>query len=242
MRRVFVNSIEGDSVAVRGERARHLARVVRIRPGESLEVSDGRRVFVGEVQSSSAAEVLVRLGDELPLPPEQPMVELLAAIVKFPRWEMGLEKATEAGASKIIPVIAERTDGGLAKAASKRLDRWRTIAEEAAQQSRRLAPPEVSDPIQFAEALARPADLRLFLDFDGIPLPELVTESPWPATARLAVLVGPEGGWSDEERSSALNAGWRPAGLGDTTLRAETAATVAVAFLRQLARVAEAPR
>ena len=215
---------------------------MRIRPGETLEVCDGRRIFVGEVVSTDAAQVLVRLLDELPPPPPAPAVELLASIIKFPRWETGLEKATEAGASAIIPVISERTDGGLAKAAGKRLDRWRAIAEEAAQQSRQLTPPEVADPVAFADALTRPAELRLFLDFDGNPLPELVAARRWPADGRLSVLVGPEGGWTDGERSAALAAGWLPAGLGPTTLRAETAAIVAVAFLRQLAQVEEVAR
>ncbi len=242
MRRVFVSSIEDGAAWIRGERARHLVRVVRLRAGERVEVSDGRRVFLGEVTAGSASEVAVRLIEPLPPPPPAPEVELLASIIKFPRWETGLEKATEAGASVIVPVISENTDGGLAKAAGKRLERWRSIADEAAQQSRRLRAPEVLEPLPFAQALQRPGELRLFLDFAGEPLPALVSAQPWPAEARLCALIGPEGGWSDDERAAALAAGWRPARLGETRLRAETAAIVAVAFLRQLARTAEVPR
>lgn len=239
MRRVFVSSIDQDTASIQGDKARHLARVVRIRPGELLEVSDGQRAFAGTVEASSASEVLVRLAGELPPPTPAPSIELLAAVIKFPRWETGLEKATEAGASTIVPVIAERTDGGLAKSARKRLERWQTIADEAAQQSRRLTPPDVLDPVGFREALGRPAALRVFLDFDGQPLPQLIAARPWRAAETLAVLVGPEGGWSDQERAQATEAGWLPASLGETTLRAETAAIVAVAFLRQLAHTGE---
>jgi len=240
LRRVFVSSIEDGVAVIRGDRARHLARVVRIRPGEELEVSDGRRIFAAEVESASAAEVVVRLQQELEPPAPSPAVELLASITKFPRWEMGLEKAVEAGASAIVPVVAARTDGGLAKAAAKRLERWRLIAEEAAQQSRQLAAPQVHEALAFPEALERPAALRVFLDFDGTPLPELLNDRTFAPEESLAVLVGPEGGWSDDERAAAAAAGWRFARLGDTTLRAETAAIVATAFLRQLARVGEA--
>ncbi len=240
MRRVFVSSIEDGVATILGERARHLARVVRIRRGERLEVSDGRQIFEGEVESADAARVVVRLGHEQPPPAPALSVELLAAITKFPRWEMGLEKATEAGVSAIVPVIAERTDGGLAKASAKRLERWRLIAEEAAQQSRQLAAPQVHEAVSFAKALERPAALRVFLDFDGAPLPELLADRSFMPEESLAVLVGPEGGWSDDERAAAAQAGWRFARLGDTTLRAETAAIVATAFLRQLARTREA--
>lgn len=219
---------------VRGDRARHLARVVRIRPGEALEVSDGRRAFVGEVLSSAADEVVIKLGEPLPAPTAAPRVELLFSIIKFPRWETGLEKATEAGADRIVPVIAERTDGGLARGAEKKLERWRTIAEEAAQQSRRLAAPEVSEPEELREALGRPAERRYFLDFGGQPLDEALV--PCPSDARVSVLVGPEGGWSDAEREAAAAAGWTAVRLGDTVLRAETAAIVAVALIRQLTR------
>ncbi len=235
MRRVFVSSIANGVALVHGDRARHLARVVRIRPGEKLEVSDGSRVFAGEVESASANEVTVRLEGELPPPSPAPIVEVLASITKFPRWETGLEKATEAGASVIVPVIAERTDGGLAKAAGKRLERWRSIVEEAAQQSRQLAAPEVIEATSFSEAIARPARLRVFLDFDGDPLPQILQAQTFTPDQRLAVLVGPEGGWSDEERSAAADAGWLFARLGATTLRAETAVIVATALLCQLA-------
>lgn len=240
LRRVFVSSIEDGVAVIRGDRARHLARVVRIRPGEGLEVSDGRRIFAGEVESAGAAEVIVRLQQEVEPPAPSPAVELLASITKFPRWEMGLEKAVEAGASAVIPVVAARTDGGLAKAASKRLERWRLIAEEAAQQSRQLAAPQVFEPMPFAAALERAAALRVFLDFDGDPLPAILADGAFTPEERLAVLVGPEGGWSEDERSAAAAAGWRFARLGDTTLRAETAAIVGTAFLRQLVRTGEA--
>ena len=161
-------------------------------------------------------------------------MELLFSIIKFPRWETGLEKATEVGADVVVPVIAERTDGGLARAAEKRSERWRTIAEEAAQQSGRLSAPRLSEPVSFQDALARPADLRCFLDFDGVPLDEALP--PCGADRRVSVLIGPEGGWTAGERAAAQAAGWLPVRLGATVLRAETAAIVAVALVRQLAR------
>lgn len=227
LRRVFVDRLEAGRAWATGDRAHHLHRVARLRPGEPVEVSDHERLFRAEVAATSNAEVVFELLDELN--PSRPAVavEAHAAIVKFPRFESALEKSVELGAAAFVPVAASRSEKGLVSAAAKRVERWRKIAEEAAQQSRRLAPPETCDPCGLPEALARPADLRLWLDFSGKPLWRVLDETPPPA--RVAVLVGPEGGWDEAEREAARRAGCRPVRLGDAVLRAETAVIAAMA-------------
>jgi 16S rRNA (uracil1498-N3)-methyltransferase len=159
---------------------------------------------------------------------------LYLAVIKFPRWEWALEKVTELGVRSIHPLAADHSEVGLVQAASKRLGRWRKIAEEAAQQSRRLGPPEVGAVITPAEALARPAGARLPLDFEAPPLREALPAPVADSASSLALFVGPEGGWSDAERRAWESAGLAAASLGHNVLRAETAAIAAVALIAHL--------
>jgi 16S rRNA (uracil1498-N3)-methyltransferase len=143
-----------------------------------------------------------------------------------------IEKATELGVAEIIPIEAVRSDKGLEKAAQKRLERWRRIALEASQQARRAFLPLVSEPIAFDDILNRQFSYRYSLDEGGgKPLAGALPVARH-ATDRVAVLVGPEGGWTDEERAAFLNAGWTQITLGPLILRAETAALAALAVIQ----------
>lgn len=224
LRRIFVDWLLEERAGVEGARAHHLARVVRLKVGEAVEVSDYRRLFEAEIESVAGKEVVFRLTKEMETPEPAARLEVHLAIVKFPRFEMAVEKLTELGVAAIVPVAAERSDAGLVRAAAKRVERWRAIAEEAAQQSRRMAPPEVSAPVSVAEALARPAERRVLLDFGAPALREAFR------AGSAALLVGPEGGWTDGERRAALAAGAVAASFGWTVLRAETAALAAAAM------------
>jgi 16S rRNA (uracil1498-N3)-methyltransferase len=158
-------------------------------------------------------------------------VILLAALIKFDHFEWTIEKATELGVERIVPVIAARSEHGLDRAAGKRLPRWRKIALEASQQSRRAFLPEIADPVPMRRAIAEPAGHRYLLD--EAPGHPLAAELPDSRTAedRVALLVGPEGGWTEEERGACREAGWKPVSLGPFILRAETAAAAALAVV-----------
>jgi len=145
-----------------------------------------------------------------------------------------VEKATELGVEAIVPVEAERSEKGLDRAAAKRLERWRRIALESSQQSRRARLPEITASTAFAQALETPAAGHYFLEEEcGAPplltvLPEAVERSP---SDTICLLVGPEGGWTGEERRAASARGWQAVSLGPQILRAETAAIAALAVL-----------
>ena len=160
LRRVFVDVVADGVAQASGDRAHHLARVVRLREGDQVEVSDLATAWVATVASISGKQVRFTLHDQLPAPTPAPVLDLYLAVIKFPRLEWAIEKATEIGVRSIIPVASEYSDGGLIKAAPKKLDRWRKIVEEAAQQARRLASPHIEQPIPLADALTRPADAR----------------------------------------------------------------------------------
>jgi 16S rRNA (uracil1498-N3)-methyltransferase len=166
-------------------------------------------------------------------------VTLALAIFKFDRMEWAIEKCTEIGVAQIIPVVARRTDAHLAVAAGKRHERWLRIARQAAEQSRRTSPPEIMVPIKLKELGSAGASPASTVEC-GTPAAHIVlAESETnislrdvlPPSASEAVLaVGPEGGWTDDELRWFRESGWTAASLGETILRAETAAIVATAL------------
>ena len=169
------------------------------------------------------------LGDEVSTAPPANLT-LLLAIFKFDRMEWAIEKCAELGVSRIVPVVARRTDAHLASAAAKRAERWRRIALQAAEQSRRSGPPEIAAPIRLQEAASmNGGDLRIVLteSEQQALLREVVATSPG---GGIVLAVGPEGGWVDDELQLFRKSGWIAASLGPTILRAETAAIAAIAI------------
>jgi len=229
-RRWLADEVRGDKAALTGKHAQHLSRVLRARVGQEFDVSAGGRLRRGRVVAVEDDRVEFALGEELSAPAE-PEVTLLIAIYKFDRMEWALEKLTELGASRIVPVIARRTDAGLAKAAGKRVERWRRIAQEAAEQSRRLAPPEILAPARLKDAVATTALTRVVLaeSEQSVSLADVVRVHPPGESLTLA--IGPEGGWTEDELRLFAEAGWTAASLGQRILRAETAAIAAMAIV-----------
>ena len=234
-RRVFVNSIDGPVASVTDTRAHHLCHVVRLRPGDRVELSDQSRVFAAMTTICTGNIVEFSLIEELPTPQPEPPLTAAIAIFKYARFEWAIEKLTELGVDTIQPVIAEHTDKGLGAAAERRLGRWRRVVYEAAQQARRVAAPLVNEPRRFKDALGA-VDRRQSVIFD-VESPKLESEM---ATGPLTFFIGPEGGWSEKERDRARAAGIVFAGLGPLVLRAETAAISAAAICRNYRTAGEA--
>jgi len=230
-RRFFVDSIRNGAAELRGEEARHLTRVLRVEAGQRYEISDNRAAWLAEIAEARGERVVFRVLEPIETPPLPLRIALCAALIKFDRFEWIVEKATELGVESILPVEAARTEKGLLAASRKRAERWRRIAREASQQSRRLCVPEILPAVGFAGGLAVEAGWRYFLDEGGAPALVAVLPEVRSGADRVALMLGPEGGWTDEERSLALAAGWQPASLGPTVLRAETAAAAAMAVV-----------
>jgi 16S rRNA (uracil1498-N3)-methyltransferase len=224
-RRFLADEVAGNSAFVTGQNAGHLARVLRARVGQEFEVAADGVVRLGKIVSVEDERVEFALGDEVRTA-ELRSLKVLIAIFKFDRMEWAIEKATELGATEIIPLIARRTDAHLVQAAGKRAGRWRKIAHEASQQSRRVSPPEIGDPVKLKEAIAIAADLRVVLaeSEDERMLRDVLTGG-----GSVALAIGPEGGWTSDELNTFEKAGWVAASLGPTILRAETAVIAAVA-------------
>ncbi len=224
-RRWIADEISGSRAALVGTQAEHLARVLRARIGQEFDIAAEGRVRRSRIVSITPEKVEFELGEELAAA-VLPDITLLLAIFKFDRMEWAIEKATELGVARMVPLIAKRTDAHLASAAAKRVERWRRIAREAAQQSRRVASPEIAPPARLREILDFAADRRIVLsEGEGqVSLKQAV--AGW--RGALALAIGPEGGWTAEEERAFREHGWIAASLGPTILRAETAAIAAV--------------
>jgi 16S rRNA (uracil1498-N3)-methyltransferase len=225
-RRWIADQLEGDRAFLLGQNAHHLSRVLRAKPGQEFDVVCDGHVRLGRIASIDEERVVFDLDGEVPQAAVRD-ITLLLAIFKFDRLEWAIEKATELGVTAIQPIIARRTDAHLVTAAGKRVERWRRLAHEASQQSRRVSPPVISEPAKLKDALS----------FSGakIVLSESETDLAFAAALAtaadtLTLAIGPEGGWTPEELQLFADAGWTSASLGPTILRAETAAIAALAI------------
>ena len=219
-----------------GAQADHMARVLRAQPGMEAHVVAGGHVFHAEVAAVTAQEVRFNLLSEIEADPALP-ITLAVSIFKFDHMEWGIEKATELGVAAFVPMIARRTEKHLAQAADKRVERWRRIALEAAQQSRRSDVPVIHQPTpltQHVRAISQATRIVLAEQERTTTLRTLVEEALNAASNRMPAIelaFGPEGGWAPDEEALFDANGWRAASLGPRILRAETAAIAALAVV-----------
>jgi 16S rRNA (uracil1498-N3)-methyltransferase len=230
-RRFFVDAVASGHARIIGPDAHHLTRVLRVEPGQQYEISDNQSVYLAEVESARKDLVSFVVHAPVDVPEPRVRITLLAALIRFERFEWIIEKATELGVEQIVPIETDRTEKGLEKAAGKRMARWTRIAREASEQSRRALLPEIHEPLAFDEALAIESDRRYLLDEgDAPPILSLLPQSR-NSGDRIAVMLGPEGGWTDRERARITSTGWCAVSLGPEILRAETAAIAALAII-----------
>lgn len=221
--------------ALTGDQALHLARVLRAEPGQIFDVVAAGFLHRAEITSVSPERVDFVLHEELESDSALPL-HLYLAVFKFDHLEWAIEKATELGVAKITPILARRTEKHLAQASAKRVERWRRIAHEASQQSRRTSVPEIADPLALKLALAAeqaPQRILLSETEQTVTLSDTLStplESESLAGVTHALAIGPEGGWAPEEMSLFSQHEWTHVTLGPRILRAETAAIAAIAI------------
>ena len=230
-RRFFVEKFDGQRALVSGDRAHHLGVVLRAQAGQLYELSDGTRVYLGRIEKVARDSVEFALLEELPAQDSRLQVVLLLSVVKFDAFEWAIEKATELGVAEIVPLAAARSEKALIAAAEKRSERWRKIVLEAAQQSRRVRLPALQPVARPEAAFTALGDrLGIFLS-ERVDAPVLHTVLSNRVAYKAILGIGPEGGWTDEEREAALKAGFHEASLGRLILRTETAVIASLALL-----------
>jgi 16S rRNA (uracil1498-N3)-methyltransferase len=223
----FVASIEGDPLRLEDDEGYHAARVLRLRPGEPLTLSDGRgNVAECEVSTVEPRAVTVHVRARRAAPERLPRIVVLPAVPKSGRLDLVVQKLTEIGVDEIRPWVAERSvvrwDERKRRAHA---ERWRAIAYEAAKQSRRAWLPSVAEPVD--EPVLPPCTVALH-EAGATRLEEVLPAQPPP---EVGILIGPEGGLTDAEVRRVVSLGGAAAGLGTQILRAETAAIVGPALV-----------
>ncbi len=231
LRRFFVDSsvLEGDSLTITGDLAHRLARVLRYRPGDQLVLTAGQAMeSIAQVESASPRSVLLKVVDERPSP-EEPSIEVILyqSLIRPNRFDYALEKCTEIGVSRFVPMINEHTQVQ-EESGSSRAERWRRIIIEAAEQCGRGRLPEVDQPQSFEDALKTAPGLKLvpWEDERTTPLGECLRSLQEPP-AQVSVFIGPEGGYAEDEIGLARESAATLVTLGKRVLRSETAAAVA---------------
>ncbi|HZT58640.1 MAG TPA: 16S rRNA (uracil(1498)-N(3))-methyltransferase [Pyrinomonadaceae bacterium] len=243
-------SDDGKRVVLSAEESRHLRDVLRLRAGEEAHVFDGegREFACSVVEASGRGATLEVTGRVEPQRPESPLeLTLGVALLKGEKFDLVVQKATELGVARVVPVAAARADVRLRdeRDAARRVERWRRLALEAAKQSGRARVPAVAAPCALeafvkgesgasAKGEARGGELRVFFSERGGDKLDSLSNETESSLSALVALVGPEGGWDDEEIELARRQGWTIITLGGRTLRAETAAITACALLQHL--------
>jgi 16S rRNA (uracil1498-N3)-methyltransferase len=233
--RFFVTdpAAQGDHVELDRDESKH-ARVRRIRVGELVEVFDGIGwSALATFEGASRRNAIVRITEILPPKHRESSLDLTLAIgvLKSDRLEWVIEKTTELGVTRIRPFASTHS---LARPSATRQKRWQQVALSAVKQCGRTVAPTIHPPATWTEILADATALRLLCSEHGgaEPLTQLARRVRQPSA--VSIVVGPEGGFHDDEIQSARAAGYRAVSLGERVLRAETAAITAVALCEQM--------
>ena len=215
-----------------GDLAHYIGRVLRLGPGAPVQIFNGSgQEWPGEVLEVGKRQVRLQLHEPVAGQPESPLrVHLGQAMSRGERMDWAIQKSTELGVSEITPIVSSRCEVRLRdERADKRLAHWQQIAISACEQCGRSVVPTIHPPVTLDTWLAGlQADLKLVLH----PIAEPLTGHVRPAS--LAVLIGPEGGLSEEEIQAAQRSGFQAARLGPRVLRTETAPVVALSVAQQL--------
>ncbi len=229
--------VQGDALLLGRDDGRHLQHALRMKPGESLRVSDGSRyLYDVEIKGYPNGEVLCTIVGQHPFPQRfGPWITLFQSVPKGARMDWLVQKTSELGVDEIVPVYMQRAVRTFGEAqAVRRQSRWQRIAVEASKQANRLDYPHVCVPRSLAEAMDHRANAALSLYFDERQtqrcLKEVRRAVAHPESIRLA--VGPEGGLSVDDRVLLEQGQFLPVSLGTLILRTETAGTVAVALVQ----------
>jgi 16S rRNA (uracil1498-N3)-methyltransferase len=234
--RVYVEGpvTPGKPLAVTGSAANHITRVLRLRSGEALIVFDGTGgEFSARVTEFRKDSVIVAVEEHRTLERESPLSLTLAqGISRGERMDWIIQKATELGAARIVPVFTKRSVVRLdEKQAERKLQHWRAIAVAACEQCGRNRVPELPAPVEFFDMVAAPetpGHTRVLLSPSG----DLRIDDLEDVGQGICVLIGPEGGLDDVEHETAINAGFKAVRLGPRVLRTETAAIAALTIIQ----------
>jgi 16S rRNA (uracil1498-N3)-methyltransferase len=235
MHRFYIDRVAEDTAALTDPaQLHHLKDVLRLKVGESIAVfdKDGHE-YSGAIELIGKTQAIIKVAPKKQAARSKINLTIACAIPKGDRMDDVVDQLTQLGVARIIPVLTERVIVKLDETKKKaRLRRWQTIAQSAAEQSRRSSLPVIAPVTPFADVIEglEKYDLKLIPHLSGKrkPIKDLITEKP----RNIIVLIGPEGDFTPEEVRMALDAGFIPVSLGENVLRVATAAVAVAGYLR----------
>lgn len=238
MNKFFVpkENIDNDTVLIKGEDVKHIIKVLRLKAGDTININDcSGNEYLGEIAETAKEEVTAKIIKKIELNNESNVkVFLFQGVPKSSKMDLIVQKATELGAYKIIPVFTKRVvkkeSSGL-----KKIDRLRKIALEACKQSKRSLIPDVAEPVEFYDMIKMLSDMDLILvpyeNENKVGIKEVKSELSNKKIEKVAIIIGPEGGFEDEEIKNLKDIGAYIVSLGPRILRTETAGFVAISLI-----------
>ncbi|NLZ53981.1 MAG: 16S rRNA (uracil(1498)-N(3))-methyltransferase [Thermoanaerobacteraceae bacterium] len=235
---IFKELAINDEIFISGEEAHHISRVLRYRPGDVIRISDGKSVeSIGVILDIDTRDtkIKVRIVDKNIFKEVKPFITLFQGLPKGEKFDWIIQKSTEIGVSKLIPIITQRTVVNIASSKhNRRNERWKKIAREAAKQSMRIDLPEVGELCTFDNSLKEIKNHQLSIipweHEKEISLKKVLRGINGSVT-KVAVFIGPEGGFSPDEVEKAKEFGAVSVSLGPRILRTETAAIAVCSML-----------
>ncbi len=241
MQRITINpsQIDNSNITLTTEQHHYLTRVIRLQNGAQFHAIDGTgNVYLAEIANDTAQIIQLITTDNREL--TQP-VTLICALPKGNNFDDLVRACTELGVTEIIPALSDRT---LLQPSPQKLQRWRKIAQEAAEQSERSFVPTIDEPQALTAIFDRiPAEARKYICEARGEHPHLLTcLQSTPITESIILAIGPEGGWTDSELDRALKSGFQPVSLGRRILRTITAPIVALSIVAAIASTTPVPK
>ena len=234
--RFYVHSIgDEENVRIDGEQAHHILNVFRLKAGDEIVLFDGSGVEcrgVIEKVQRSALDARIISRETVDREP-QILVTLALSIPKSKKMNLVVQKCAELGLKTLIPIYTDRTVVRVKEKASAKTQKWQRIAEESSKQSGRNMVLEIAKPQKFSQVIAgnKDYDVRLLASTCGENLSLSAALGKHPDAKRIIYIIGPEGGFTDEELKLAESSGWQFVSLGKSILRVETAAIAAIAMI-----------
>lgn len=224
--------ISGNIASISGSDYRHITKVLRLKRGDSITLFDEDSTeYSGNIKQINQKDILVEIKESWQSKTESDLnIYLYQAVIKSSRMDLVVQKTTELGVTRIIPVVTERTQNWI----KTKLDRLNKISLESAKQCRRTSPPEITKPVNFEKALEKAQDngLKIILyENSALSLKDHFNKLDG-NIKNISVFIGPEGGYTENEIKLAESLGYTALGLGKRVLRAETAAITLISLLQ----------
>lgn len=219
------NQLKNQQIVLTSQQQHYLSNVLRLREGDYFIAMDGQGQWWLSVLGGAKAQILeiVEVQTELPI-----SITLMMALPKGNSFDDVVRSCTELGVTSIAPVISDRT---LLNPSSQKLERWRRIAQEAAEQSERSVVPAILEPVSFTTAISATTANHRYLCVARGSYPHLKNAITSVSTSDILIATGSEGGWTASEVEQAIQSGFQPVSLGRRILRAVTAPIVALSLV-----------